>query len=116
MKPEEFGLDITVEIITPEQAQEYLDYNAKHRPIKEKKVDEYMHEMVNGSWKLNGKTICFDWNGRLLNGQHRLTAVVRSRVPLTTVVVRGLSPDLVPTPHHQESDPLPPQESPRSSS
>lgn len=94
--PKEYGLDITVDVITPEQAQEYLNNNAKHRPIKEKKVAEYMMEMEDGTWALNGKTICFDWNGRLLNGQHRLSAVVRSRVPLTTVVVRGLDPALVP--------------------
>ena len=94
--PKEYGLDITIDVITPEQAQAYLDNNAKHRPIKEKKVAEYMAEMEDGTWKLNGKTICFDWNGRLLNGQHRLSAVVRSRVPLTTVVVRGLDPALVP--------------------
>ena len=96
MKPEDLGLSITVEIITPSEAQAYLNNNAKHRPIKDKKVAEYMEEMREGHWKLNGKTICFDRNGRLLNGQHRLSAVVRSGVSLTTVVVRGLDPDLVP--------------------
>lgn len=96
MNPEDFGLHITVEIISPEDAQAYLDNNAKHRPIKEKKVAEYMAEMQDGRWRLNGKTICFDTTGRLLNGQHRLSAVVRSGVSLTTVVVRGLDPDLVP--------------------
>jgi hypothetical protein len=95
--PSEYGLQITVDTITPEQAQAYLDNNAKHRPIKERKVAEYMMEMQDGIWKLNGKTICFDWNGRLLNGQHRLSAVVKSGVTLTTVVVRGLDPALVPT-------------------
>ena len=94
--PKEYGLDVSVETITPEMAEQYLSYNAKHRPIKEKKVNEYVVEMVQGNWKLNGKTVCFDRNGRLLNGQHRLTAVVRSRIPFTTVVVRGLDPDLVP--------------------
>ena len=96
LKPEDVGLDITVEVITPAEAQSYLKNNAKHRPIKEKKVAEYMAEMSEGHWKLNGKTICFDTTGRLLNGQHRLSAVVRSGVALTTVVVRGLDPALVP--------------------
>lgn len=96
MKPEDFGLEITVEVISPKEAQAYLDNNAKHRPIKEKKVAEYMAEMRDGHWKLNGKTICFDKTGRLLNGQHRLSAVARSGVSLTTVVVRGLDPALVP--------------------
>ena len=97
MKPEEFGLEVTVEIINPSEAQAYLDNNAKHRPIKEKKVLEYMGEMQEGHWKLNGKTITFDRTGRLLNGQHRLSAVVKSGVPLTTVVIRGLDPELVPS-------------------
>lgn len=96
MKPEDFGLEVTIEVITPEEAQAYLDNNAKHRPIKEKKVAEYMGEMKDGKWRLNGKTICFDTTGRLLNGQHRLSAVVASGVSLTTVVVRGLDPDIVP--------------------
>mgnify|MGYP006267278459 CR=1 FL=1 len=96
MKPEDLGLSVTVEVITPAEAQGYLNNNAKHRPIKDKKVAEYMEKMQDGQWKLNGKTICFDSNGRLLNGQHRLSAVVRSGVPLTTVVIRGLDPALVP--------------------
>ena len=96
MDPKEFGLDVSVEVINPGEAKAYLDNNAKHRPIKDKKVAEYMAEMREGHWKLNGKTICFDSTGRLLNGQHRLSAVVRSGVPLTTVVIRGLDPALVP--------------------
>lgn len=37
INPIDLGLDITVEIITPTEAQAYLSNNAKHRPIKEKK-------------------------------------------------------------------------------
>lgn len=96
MKLEDFGLEGTVEIISPKEAQAYLENNAKHRPIKDRKVAEYMAQMVDGRWRLNGKTICFDKDGRLLNGQHRLSAVVRSGVSLTTVVIRGLDPALVP--------------------
>ena len=104
MNPADLGLEVTVEIITPKEAQAYLDNNAKHRPIKEKKVAEYMAEMQDGKWRLNGKTICFDTTGRLLNGQHRLSAVVRSGVSLTTVVVRGLDPALVPAKDNNEQD------------
>lgn len=96
MKPEEYGLEVSVETITPGDAAMYMSNNARHRPIKDKKVAEYMGEMRDGKWRLNGKTICFDTTGRLLNGQHRLSAVIRSGVSLTTLVVRGLNPDLVP--------------------
>jgi hypothetical protein len=97
MKPEEFGLNVSIETITPELADMYLLNNAYHRKVKQKKVDEFISELVEGQWKLNGKTICFDTDGRLLNGQHRMYAVSQSGVSLTTLVVRGLDPALIET-------------------
>ena len=97
MRPEEFGLTVEVEIITPENAQAYLTNNAFHRKIKKKKVEEYVKDMKDGKWRLNGKVIVFDKNGRLLGGQHRLAAVVESGVPLTSLVVRGVEPDVLET-------------------
>lgn len=92
MRPEEFGLTVEVEIIQPEQAAAYLQNNAKHRPIKQKKVDEYVDQMKADMWKLNGKVLVFDSNGRLLGGQHRLSACAQSGVPFMTLVVRGVDP------------------------
>ena len=97
MNLEDFGLTVTVEDITPEQAASYLENNAKHRPIKQKKVDAYVSEMVNGQWQLNGKSIIFDSNGRLMNGQHRLSACVQSGVTLRILVGRGVDPSLLET-------------------
>jgi hypothetical protein len=97
MNPADFGLDVSVEVINPAEAAAYLQNNAMHRKIKQKKVDEYMQEMKDGKWALNGKALIFDSNGRLLNGQHRLSAVVQSDVPLTTVVIRGVDPAVLET-------------------
>lgn len=97
MDPKDFGLEISVEVINPSEAEAYLKNNAMHRKIKQKKVDEYMKEMQDGKWALNGKSLIFDSNGRLLNGQHRLSAVVQSQVPLTTVVIRGVDPTVLET-------------------
>ena len=90
MKPEELGLTVEIEDITPEKAVEYLDNNFKHREIKQTRVDKYVASMTEGNWKFNGKVITFNKDGVLLNGQHRLTAVVQSGVPLRTLVVRGI--------------------------
>lgn len=97
MNPSDFGLEVEVEIISPENAKAYLENNAHHRKVKQKKIDAYMKEMQDGKWRLNGKVIIFDKNGRLLNGQHRLAAVVQSGVSLTTVVIRGVEPDVLET-------------------
>ena len=97
MKPEEFGLTVEVEIITPDMADSYLQHNAHHRKVKQKKVDQYVRDLQEGDWHLNGKTITFDSNGRLLGGQHRLHAVRKSGIPMTTLVVRGLDPEIIET-------------------
>ena len=97
MRPEDFGITVEVEVISPAEAEAYLKNNAHHRKVKQKKVDAYIGDLKEGRWKLNGKTITFDSNGRLLGGQHRLNAVVQSGVSLTTLVVRGLDPELIET-------------------
>lgn len=97
MKPEELGLTVEVETITPAMAKQYLSHNAYHRKVKKKKVNEYVLTLQAGQWRLNGKTITFDSNGRLLGGQHRLHAVVESGISLLTLVVRGLDPALLET-------------------
>ena len=78
MDPKDFGLNVEVEIITPANAEAYLKNNAHHRKVKQKKIDAYVKDLTEGVWRLNGKTITFDSNGRLLGGQHRLHAIVQS--------------------------------------
>jgi hypothetical protein len=97
MNPNEFGLEVSIEVVNPSEAEAYLKNNAMHRKVKQKKVDEYIKEMQDGKWKLNGKALIFDSNGRLLNGQHRLNAVVQSNTPLTTLIVRGVDPSVLET-------------------
>jgi hypothetical protein len=46
--------------------------------------------MKDGDWKLNGESIVFDDNGNVIDGQHRLTAIVESGVTIKSVVVRGV--------------------------
>jgi restriction endonuclease len=95
MKPEEYGLDVSVEVITPEQAQAYLNNNHKHREIKVSKVEKLAGAMMNEAWELNGKTIVFDADGVLLNGQHRLAAAVLANKSITTLVVRGIKKEAI---------------------
>lgn len=86
--------DIIVEreIITPEKAQEYINSNHRNRKMAEHIVLGYMSDMSNLKWNLNGETIKIADNGLLLDGQHRLYACVRAKVPFETVVVKNLHP------------------------
>ena len=50
----------------------------------------FAREIRNGEWRFNGEAIKFGKDGRLLDGQHRLLAVIAADKPLTTLVIRGL--------------------------
>lgn len=86
-------INATVETIGPEQAETLLGMNTENfRKPDMKRVDLYAKEMSAGNWRLNGDTIKV--NGSvLLDGQHRLMAVIKSRVPIQTIVVRGVEDD-----------------------
>lgn len=79
-----------VETITPAKAQEYLNASGGNRNISQSVVDSYAITMRQGKWLLNGEAIVFDYKGKLLNGHHRLHAVIKAGVPIQTFVVRGV--------------------------
>ena len=78
------------EVITPIMAKNYLEHNAVNRSINQQYVSFYADEIRKGLWKLNGEPICFDCDGNLVNGQHRLSAVVAANVPVTFLVCRNV--------------------------
>jgi hypothetical protein len=89
----ERGTTMNIETITvtPEVAQEFLERNHNNRKIKPRKVDKFAYQLSEGQWITNGDTIRFDVTGTLIDGQHRLKAVVRTGVPMTEqLVVRNL--------------------------
>lgn len=67
-----------IEEVGPIKARKYLDRNVRNRPLKPSVVARYAHEMKNGRWVMNGDTVKFDPEGNLLDGQHRLEAIIVS--------------------------------------
>lgn len=67
--------------ITPQLAQHWLhNHNEGNRPIRKSIVSHYAEQMKLGRWKLSPQPIIFARKkGRLLDGQHRLSAVVLSK-------------------------------------
>lgn len=86
----ETSVDASVETITPQLAKIMLGENVNNRRIDRANVDLFARAMRNGEWKVNGEAIKFSRSGRLLDGQHRLLAVIASGRPLTTLVIRDL--------------------------
>jgi len=78
--------------VTPKQAQAWLEGNVDNRSLRENRVVHLAGVLQRGEWELTGDAIVFDTDGTLLNGQHRLTAVVVSGVPARFLVLRGVPP------------------------
>jgi hypothetical protein len=83
--------------ITPEVAERWLEKNTNNRrlnkPLDDRTVLGYAHDMKLGRWHLTGEPLMFDWNGDLLNGQHRLWACIIAETPFESVVVFGVDPE-----------------------
>jgi hypothetical protein len=52
--------------------------------------------MVSGEWGVTGDTIKVSSDGRLLDGQHRLLALIRYDKPLEMFIAEGVDPELFP--------------------
>lgn len=79
-----------VEEITPAMAEQYLNYNKINRPLRKGIVEKYAMDMTDGNWPLTHQAIAFDEQGNILDGQHRLWAVIESGKTISMMVVRGL--------------------------
>lgn len=78
--------------VTPALASKWLALNTHNRGVRDHKVEAYARDMRAGAWTENGDSIRFDVNGTLLDGQHRLEAIVEADMPVTMMVVTGLPP------------------------
>ena len=87
----------TTEWITPEKAAEYLALGGINRNPKTRNVKKISAELKRGEWRNNGQSISISVSGRLLNGQHRLLAIIDSGIPAWIIVVRGCDDDSFPT-------------------
>lgn len=90
---EQANPQMDVERIDPDKAAKYLAENTRNRKIKVKHITNLAKAMTQGEWQVNGDAIRFDSNGKVVDGQHRLHAIIQSGVAITTVVIRNLDPD-----------------------
>jgi hypothetical protein len=76
--------------VTPAIAEKWLaDHNAGNRPISKHVVKTYAEDMREGRWMLTHQGPAFDENDRLIDGQHRLAAVIAADVPVPMYVTFG---------------------------
>ncbi len=80
-------------LVTPEQAASWLTLNTQNRPLIERRVQHYAQIMQEGLWEADcSRPVQILNTGLLLNGQHRLTAVIQAGVPVQLQVAVYASP------------------------
>ena len=95
MNYETFQPSFNVEEITPEYAQEILDQkNNNNRTIKQTNLNRLVKAIDNDEWQVTNQGIAFDSEGNLLDGQHRLLAIVKTGQALKIMVARNMNPKI----------------------
>jgi hypothetical protein len=69
-----------VMFISPSYAKSLLENNKNNRAIRKKVVKKYAKDMTDGNWQLTPQGIILNKQGNLLDGQHRLSAVIEAGV------------------------------------
>lgn len=97
------NITIRVQEVTPAMAQAWLDtilvVHDKHyqRTPVEKRIQRYALDMAKGRWPFTGDPIRFSDGGHLIDGQHRLRAIVLSGITQICLVVEGLPLETIQT-------------------
>lgn len=88
--PECPEVDGAVLTITPELARKMLTYNTHNRLVRPRVVEKLAADITEGRYSYNGTTVKFSVEGVLLDGQHRLHAVIESGIAVPCLVVWNL--------------------------
>lgn len=78
--------------VTPTLAKDWLQTVVKQRPLHKPTVEHYARLIRDGQWVLHGQAIEFSSKGELINGQHRLHAIIATGKAVDCLVVRGTDP------------------------
>lgn len=82
--------------ITPAMAAKWLEANTGNRRVRKSLVDLYAKDMREGRWLKTHQGVLFSSSGRLLDGQHRLMAIVQSGATVEMLVTTGADDSAFP--------------------
>lgn len=88
-------MQIEIVTMTPEWATEILSrQNTNNRTMRGAIVRKYAQAILHDEWQLTQQGIAIDKNGVLLDGQHRLAAIVRAQKPIEIAMAMDCDPGI----------------------
>lgn len=79
--------------VTPKLAEQWLNGNTHNRALRDPHVAFLASEITGGRWKENGETIKFAPDKQLIDGQHRLFAVIEAGKSIRALVAWNVPRD-----------------------
>lgn len=90
-------MNIKLTTITPVMAADLLTKNGANRKLNLRHVDFLASQIKTGKWQNNGQTIVIASDGTLMDGQHRLSAIVSANEPADLGLVTNVSREAMAT-------------------
>lgn len=87
----------SVEMISPAEAHKLLSQHPRNRRLSRNRVNSLARAMTAGQWVFDGQPIRIDNQGSLVDGQHRLNALIAADMTLPFLVVRGVPTESMAT-------------------
>jgi hypothetical protein len=85
-------MEFKTELITPAYAATLLRGNTDNRRPDRNRVKKYASEMQAGRWKMTHQAVAVAADGRIVDGQHRLMAIVESGQAIDMLVAHNADP------------------------
>ena len=85
--------------VTPDMARDWLRFNTGNREIQKNHIAMIKRDILSSNWMMNAQPICFTENPlvqdnskapRLLNGQHRLHAIIEADTAIDVPIATGI--------------------------
>ena len=86
--PEGGALDVSIKKINPQVAKGLLSTAFRNRKLQNARIKRYAKAMKKGEWTI-AQPIMIDADGKLIDGQHRLQAVVLYGGTIDFLVIAG---------------------------
>lgn len=83
--------------ITPKMAADLMKDHTKNRRLRNWTIKRLVNDIQNGRWRWNGQPIIVDKNGVVLDGYHRLHAIIEAGIAVESLIVTGVPTDAVHT-------------------
>lgn len=80
--------------MTPDRAKRYLQGNIDNRKVRRKHVSDLAEQMAAGEWKLSHQGVAIAKDGRVIDGQHRLLAVIEADIEVAMNVSFDVDSDV----------------------